>query len=212
MTNQALTRAIHWRYATKKFDPTRSIPNDSWETLLDALHHAPSSFGLQPWKFHVIENPQLREQLRTVSWNQSQITEADKFIVLTSRTDLTPDDVSRWINHLAAAQNMAPEQLAGYADVINQFSAALTPTQRHDWNTRQTYLALGLLMTAAATLEIDTCPLEGIDPAQYDNILGLTDRGYATSVACALGFRSPDDPSATRPKARFARDEVIEWR
>lgn len=212
MTNEDLTRAIHWRYATKAFDPSRSIPADTWDALLDALHYAPSSFGLQPWKFLVIENPNLRQQLRAASWNQPQVTDADKLLVLTSRTDLTPDDVSRWITCMADAQGQSPDELSGYANVINQFSAALTPTQRLAWNTRQTYLALGQLMTAAAVLEIDTCPLEGIDPAQYDTILDLSDSGYTTSVACALGYRSPNDPTAHRPKARFPRKQVIEER
>lgn len=212
MTADELREAIHRRYATKAFDASRPIPANIWETLLDSLHHAPSSFGLQPWKFLVIEDAELRVRLREVSWNQAQVTEADKFLVLASRTDLTPEDTARWIARLAEVQGQDPADLAGYAKAIDGFSAALSAEQRQAWNTRQTYLALGQLMTSAAVLRIDSCPLEGIDPVAYDEILGLSESGYATSVGCALGYRSPDDASATRPKARFARDEVIEFR
>jgi nitroreductase len=93
--------------------------------------------------------------------------------------------------------------------MISSFSSAMTPAEKQAWNTRQVYIALGQLMTSAAVLGIDSCPLEGISPADYDTILGLPGTGYATAVACALGYRSPEDKYAVAPKARFPDAQVI---
>lgn len=212
MTSSELREALTWRYATKAFDSTRTIDDERWEALLDALVLAPSSFGLQPWKFLVIGDPELRRKLRECSWGQDQVVGADKLVVFTSRTDLTPDDVARWLDRLAAVQGQDREKLAGLGGVIEGYCQTMSPEQRHAWNVRQTYLALGQFMAAAAVLGIDTCPLEGIDPAGYDRVLGLEGGGYATAVACAAGFRAGSDHTAGRPKARFPREEVVEFR
>lgn len=209
MTPSELLSALNFRYATKAFDPSKSIPAETWDALLESLVLAPSSFGLQPWRFLVIEDPAVRAQLREVSWNQGQVTDADKLVVFTSRTDLTPEDTARWLARVAEVQGQDPADLAGFGKVVDGFANNLTVEQRHDWNTRQTYLALGQFMTSAALLGIDTCPLEGMDPASYDRILGLEDSGYATCVGCAVGYRSADDHHAARPKARFPRDQVV---
>ncbi|MEM9236383.1 MAG: nitroreductase family protein, partial [Verrucomicrobiota bacterium] len=122
------------------------------------------------------------------------------------------DDISRWIERVAEVQSQSPQELEGFAKVVEGFVKPQPVEARHQWNMRQTYIALGQFMTSAAVLGIDTCPLEGIDPAGYDEILGLGDSGYATSVACVAGYRDPSDRSAARPKARFIRDEVIDER
>jgi nitroreductase len=209
MTPSDLLDALNFRYATKAFDPAKHIPAETWDALLDSLVLTPSSFGLQPWRFLVVEDPAVRAQLREVSWNQGQVTDADKLVVFTTRTDLTPDDTARWIQRLAEVQGQHPDDLVGFGRVIDGFANNMTVGQRHSWNTRQTYIALGQFMTAAAVLGIDTCPLEGMDPASYDRILGLEGGDYATSVACAVGYRADSDHHAARPKARFAKDEVI---
>jgi len=206
---QDLLSALNFRYATKQFDPTRKIDASSWAVLLQSLVLAPSSFGLQPWRFLVVNNPEIRAQLREVSWNQPQLTDADRLVVVTTRTDLTQQDIDSWITCLADAQGKTSEQLAPYRGMIEGFASALDTPARQNWNTRQCYIALGQLMTSAAVLGVDTCPLEGIDTAAYDRILNLGGSGYATAVACAIGYRAPSDPYATVPKARFASEQVI---
>lgn len=205
----AAIAALRHRYATKQFDPARALDPATWNALCDALVLAPSSFGLQPWRFLVVENTEIRAQLREVSWNQPQLTDAAKLIVLTTRTDLTDADIDAWLECLGAAQGKTTGELAAYRGMIAGFTAAMTPDARRAWNTRQCYLALGQLMTTAAMLGVDTCPLEGIDATAYDRILGLQGGGYATVVACAIGHRAADDRYATVPKARFPRDQVI---
>ena len=206
----ALKDALNWRYATKVFDPEKIIPVDLWEALLKALVLTPSSFGLQPWKFIVVENKSLRKNLRDASWGQAQVTDADKLVVFTARTDMTPEDSRRWIERLAIVQGQQPEDLAAVHGIIDGFIANMDVKQRHAWNVRQVYIALGQFMTSAALLGVDACPLEGIDPAAYDSILDLEGSGYATCVACAAGYRDPSDRSAGRPKARFEASEMID--
>ena len=209
MTPAELTSALNWRYATKAFDSNKSLPEDAWQALLGSLQLAPSSFGLQPWKFIVVSNPELRQRLRDNSWGQAQVTDADKLIVFTSRTDMTPEDIQRWIDRLAEVQGQTAEELKGYAGIVEGFCQRMSPEARHNWNIRQTYIALGQFMASAAAIGVDTCPLEGIDPSGYDHELGMAGSGYATCVACAVGYRTDDDRSASRPKARFVREEVI---
>jgi nitroreductase len=212
MTPAELSSALNWRYATKAFDPNKALPEDAWKALLDSLVLAPSSFGLQPWKFILVTDPELRQRLCENSWGQTQVIDADKLVVFTSRTDMTKKDITRWVDRLAEVQKQTPEELKGYAGIVEGFCQTMSPEARHHWNVRQTYIALGQFMTSAAALGIDTCPLEGIDPSGYDHELGLAGSGYATCVACAVGYRADHDKSAARPKARFKESEVISER
>jgi nitroreductase len=204
-----LLDALKWRYATKKFDASKRIPEETWEILEHSLALTPSSFGLQPWQFLVVENPELRAGLRAASWGQSQVTDASHLVVFTARTDLGEDDIGRWIDRLSNVQGTPVEALAPLRSVISGFIEPMTPAARQAWNTRQVYIALGQFMAAAAILGIDTCPLEGIDPAGYDKVLDLEGSGYATAVGCAVGYRAADDRHASLPKARFLREAVI---
>jgi len=209
ISTDQLLDALRWRYATKKFDPARKIPAATWEALEESLVLTPSSFGLQPWKFIVVQNPGLRANLASESWGQPQVTEASHYLVITARTDLTTTDIDSWIARVAAVQDASPESLAMLKGMIEGFAQAMSHEGRHAWNIRQTYIVLGQLMASAALLGIDACPMEGISPAGYDQLLGLEGSGYATAVACALGYRAADDKYAQIPKARFDRAHVI---
>jgi nitroreductase len=204
-----LLESLNYRYATKAFNPSRKIDPETWAALETALTLTPSSFGLQPWRFIVVNSPQIREKLKIASWGQNQVTDASHLVVLTARTDLTQQDIDSWITRLSEVQGTPVENLAGYAGMISSFSSKMNPADKQAWNTRQVYIALGQLMTAAAVTGIDTCPLEGISPSDYDDILDLKNSGYATAVACALGYRSADDTYATVKKARFSPDILI---
>lgn len=208
-TQVPLPDALQWRYATKKFDPARHIPQETWDLLEQTLVLTPSSFGLQPWQFLIVENPAIREELRAASWGQSQITDASHLVVFTARTTLDEEDVDRWIDRISEVQSTPLEALAPLQSVIKGFIHPMSPEARKAWNTRQVYIALGQFMAAAAVLGIDTCPLEGIDPAAYDRVLGLENTGYATAVGCAVGYRAEDDRYATLPKVRYPHERLI---
>jgi nitroreductase len=204
-----LLQALRWRYATKRFDPTRKIPVKTWDVLEESLVLTPSSFGLQPWRFLLINDPSVRSKLMAESWNQPQVRDASHYLVLTARTDLTSSDVETWINRMAEVQDGDPASLAALKGVIEGFALPMSQEARHEWNVRQVYIALGQLMASAAALGIDTCPMEGISTSGYDHVLGLIGSGYATSVACALGYRSEEDKYSSVPKARYERSQVI---
>lgn len=210
LTSQDLLAALRWRYATKQFDASRKISPEVWDAFEESLVLTPSSFGLQPWKFLVVADPSVRAQLMAESWGQSQVTDASHFVVLAARTDLVLPDIEAWVSRMAEVQGKTAESLESMKGMIAGFAERMSVEERHAWNARQVYIALGQLMTSAALLGIDTCPMEGISPPAYDRLLGLENSGYATAVACALGYRSEGDKYATAPKARFERTAVIE--
>jgi nitroreductase len=143
------------------------------------------------------------------SWRQLQVTEASHYVVLTARTDLDASDIDAWMARMGEVQASPVETLASYRGVIAGFAQAMSHEARHAWNVRQAYIALGQLMASAAVLGVDACPMEGISAAGYDQVLGLAGSGYATVVACALGYRAADDKYAAIPKARFERARII---
>jgi nitroreductase len=208
-----LVERLNWRYAVKKFDADKEIPADVWAALEQSLLLAPSSFGLQPWKFLVVEDQELRQKLRDASWGQSQVTDADRYVVLTALRTTTDDDVDRYLQHQSEVRGGEVEALKGYRDVIVGFlTKGWAAKDLFGWNARQAYIALGQLMTSAAAMGVDTCPMEGIDMTAYDELLGLKDTRYATLCACAVGYRSADDKYAGAPKVRYPIDQIIERR
>jgi nitroreductase len=208
--NETVERQLLWRYATKRFDPSKKISDRDWETLEQALLQAPSSFGLQPWRAITVTDTAVREKLRAVSWNQSQVVEGSHLVVLASRTSIGKTEVDAAMRHICDTRNISAEALAGYREVILSFLGALEAKGSiESWCTHQAYLALGLLLSTAAILHVDACPMEGIDPAAYDDILGLTGTGLRTKVACALGYRSEADQTAGFRKVRIPRHELF---
>lgn len=210
MPADALLEQLRWRYATKAFDPSATIPEDLWTAVEQSLLLTPSSFGLQPWKFLVITDPATKSLLLPHSWNQHQVVDCSHYVVLAAPTDVGERTVDDWIECLAFYRKVTAESLAGYRSVLDGFLADLDVGARLAWAQRQVYIALGQLMTTASVLGIDACPMEGFSPTEYDKILGLPERNLTATVACALGYRAKDDKYATIPKARYPRDEVIE--
>lgn len=205
----SMLERLNWRYAVKKFDAQQSIPSDVWAALEQSLVLAPSSFGLQPWKFFVVESAVLREQLLAASWKQRQVVDASHYVVFARPTTMTASDVDRFIDRTAEVRGMSRATFDGYRNVIVQFIEQ-PGFDAPGWMARQVYLALGQFMTTAAAMGIDTCPMEGIDPRQYDAILGLEAKGFVTLCACAVGYRSADDKFAAAAKVRYPAATVIE--
>jgi nitroreductase len=210
ITADQLRDALHWRYATKVFDATRRIPAETWSVLEESLVLAASSFGLQPYRFVIVDSPAIRKQLLPHSWNQRQVVDASHLVVFAARTAVTEADIDVWIQQLARTRGVTPESLAAYrgmmtGSLLNPGFQSIAP----HWAARQAYIALGSLLESAALLGVDTCPLEGMVPAEYDRVLGLPAQGFATAVACALGYRAASDKYATVPKARFPAAHLI---
>ncbi len=210
MDNKELLDALNWRYATKQFDSTRTIPAQTWDALVQTMVLAPSSFGVQPWRFIVVNDPETRKKLAEVSWGQSQPVDASHYVVFTILKNVDEAYIDTYIADAAETRGIPAESLDGFKKIVNGFVEQLREKGALDaWTARQVYIALGQFMTSAAMLRIDTCPMEGIDPAKYDEILGLTGTDYATVCGCAAGYRSEEDKYATTPKVRFATDKVV---
>jgi nitroreductase len=210
-TTQKLLNALQWRYATKAFDATKKIPADVWQTLERALVLTPTSYGLQPYKFLVINDPVKRAELLPHSWNQKQVVEASHFVVFTARTQMTEADVTKLIQRTSDIRKIPAKSLNFYRDLmLGDIVNGPRGKTAHEWAARQTYIALGNLMTCAAVLGVDACPMEGLSPAEYDRVLGLNYSGYATVVACALGYRAATDKYAGLPKVRYEANELVQ--
>jgi len=210
LSSQALIEALQWRYATKQFDPKKPISDELWSALEDTLVLTPSSYGLQPWLFLVIKNADIKAELKPLSWNQSQITDCSHLVVFAIKKNLNVADVDRFIESIASTRNDSVESLSGYRNMIMS-DMVHGPRSFHvnEWSARQAYIALGNFMTSAAMVGVDTCALEGIDPAGYDKVLKLQPEGFATVVACAAGYRSDEDQSADLAKVRYPKSEMV---
>jgi len=205
---EGLLASLRWRIATKKFDPARKIPDSHWAALEEALVLAPSSYGLQAWKFFVVNDPALREKLKPLSYGQSQITDADKLVVFAAKKDFSAGDVERYVARISEVRGVPLPTLDGYKKMMLG-TAAMPPEKSSIWLTRQVYIALGVFLTSAAALGIDACPMEGFDKDKYDELLGLPAKGYNAVVIATAGFRSSDDAYAAQAKVRFAKNDVV---
>ena len=210
LTPSDLIQILNWRYATKKFDPERKISATLWKTLEEALVLAPSSLGLQPWKFIVVTNPKVKSALRAVSWGQPQVEDCSHLVVFTARRTMLTEDIDRFLARISEVRGVTLESLSGYRDMM-MGSVINGPLSKvlEQWTAKQAYIALGNFITCAATLGVDTCPMEGLDPVKYDEILGLSETGYRTLAICPAGYRAQDDAYAKLAKVRFSVDDVI---
>lgn len=214
MLNQTtqLTTALEWRYATKVFDAAVKLPTHIWSALEKALVLTPTSYGLQPYKFLVVENPAIRAALLPHSWGQKQVVDASHYVVFLARIEMTPADVDRFMQRTTVVRGIPADKLTNYRDMImGDIVNGPRGKTAHEWAARQAYIALGNLMTCAAILSVDACPMEGIAPAEYDKILKLEGTGYKTVVACAVGYRAATDKYAALPKIRYEARELVQY-
>ena len=210
VTTETLLAQLNWRYATKKFDAAKKIPAADWAALEESLILAPSSYGLQPWKFIVITDPAVKARLVPASWGQTQPADSSHLVVLAVKTGLGEDHVEKFLDRQVQVRGGTKESLAQYKGMILASLAGAAKAGTLDaWQTHQVYIALGQFMAVAAMMGIDTCPMEGIDRAKYDEILGLTGTGFASVVACPAGYRAADDKYAGAKKVRFDAKDVI---
>lgn len=213
MNHAEIKKALEWRYATKIFDSTKKIPDTDWKILAESLVQTPSSFGLQPWKFLVVQNPELRNKLRVAAWNQSQVTDCSHFVVFLYKEKLDIDHIQKNINRMAEVRGVPLANLEAYKNVmIGELINGPRAKSIEPWAQRQTYIAMGFLMETAALLKVDTCPMEGLDPAEYDKILQLQGSGWKTIAAVAMGYRHPEDKYQHNKKVRFHVEDIIEYR
>lgn len=205
----SILEKLNWRYATKKFDSSKKVSKENLETLLDAANLTASSYGLQPYKIYVIEDADIRTKLRAASYDQSQITDASYVIVLANKPTFDDTMIDDYINNIMKIRGLSKDDLEGFSQTMKSTLLDLPDAQKNTWTSNQAYIVLGNLMTIAAEMEIDTCPMEGFDKAQYNEILGLTDKSLNAAVVLAVGYRSAEDETQNYPKVRYSKEQII---
>ncbi|WP_409288116.1 NAD(P)H-dependent oxidoreductase [Peribacillus sp. SCS-37] len=208
--------AFEFRHATKEFDPAKKISEDDFRFILETGRLSPSSIGMEPWKFVVVQNPELRSKIREVSWGaQGQLPTASHFIMILARRDVTYDS-EYFVSQLRETKKMPEEVITAltsrYKDFQNDFGLLENKTALFDWSSKQTYIALANMMTAAAMIGIDSCPIEGFDADRVNKILedeDLLENGkLGISVMAAFGYRA-ENPS--REKTRRSMEQIVTW-
>jgi len=209
-TPDSLLEALHWRYATKKFDASKKLSAPLWAALEQTLVLSPSSFGIQPWRFVVVTDPAVREKLSAAAHGQRQPVDCSQYVVFAVRKNFSVADVDHYVARVAEIRSVSVDSLKGRRDsMVASIEKARSAGVIDAWTSHQVYIALGMLLSAAAVLGVDACPMEGIDKAKFDEILGLSAEGYGSLCSAAVGYRAADDAYAKAPKVRFDASEVI---
>ncbi len=201
---------LNWRYATKKFDATKEISQEDLNTLLESIQLSASSYGLQPYEVIVVKNQEVREKLKAAAWNQTQITDASYLLVFANLESVNETYVDSYLDNIAETRNLSREDLKGMEDMIKNTTLQLPSEAQNTWAAKQAYIALGNLLSAAATLKIDTCPMEGFDSEKFDEILGLKEKNLTTAVIAPVGYRSEEDQYQYLTKVRKSKSDLIE--
>jgi nitroreductase len=197
---------LTWRYATKKFDTARKVSDADLDTILEAIRMTPTSFGLQPYHFYVVSNQEIKDKIQAVGWNQPQIGTCSHLIVFVGRTDLVPL-VDEYFTLLSWGSAEARASMKWYEDMCTGFAQPKTEAEALAWAARQTYIAHGFALAAAAELEIDSCAMEGFDPTAVGEILGLPSNQKAL-VMLPIGYRAEGE-GPRGPKVRFSREALF---
>ena len=200
---------LQWRYATKKFDATKKLSKEQLDSLLTAIQYAPSSFGLQSFKVVVVEDAEVKAKLREAAHGQTQLTDASQVIVFASETVIDEALVNKYVDLVADTRGIDRANLADYAGYMLGTVNNTPDDKKLIWSVKQTYIALGFLLAAAAELEIDACPMEGFDNAKFDEILGLTEKGLTSTVIATIGYRSAEDKYSQLAKVRKPKDSLF---
>lgn len=200
---------LNWRLATKSFDPVKKISDTDFDLLLEALRLTPSSYGLQPWKFVVVKNPEIRKKLQAAAYGQKQVVEASHLVVLCAKTSLGQKDVDDYIQTTIKVRSLKFEDLASFKEMLSGFIANKDKNELQSWAIKQVYIALGNLLTTCAVVGVDSCPMEGFDSRAYDQILGLEKLGVTAAVICPVGYRLKDAPEINNKKVRFPKGDII---
>lgn len=200
---------LNWRYATKKFDATKKINKTDLEFLKEAMQLSASSYGLQPYEILVIEDAELREKLKPAAWNQSQITDASQLIVIANKVGFGDELIDSYIENVSTVRELPLESLSNFSSFMKSKIGEFSIEQKAQWTQNQSYIVLGNLLSAAAEIKVDVCPMEGFDAKVFNEILELDKKGLNTAVIATIGYRSEEDDTQHYLKVRKEKEELF---
>ncbi len=205
----SLLEKLNWRYATKKMDPSKKVEPEKLELILEAIRMAPTSSGTQPFEVFVVKNPELREKIRAVGWDQAQITEASDLLVFAAWDNYSTDRIDGVVAQMEDERGKS-EMLTGYFENLKGMYLPRDAEVNYNHAARQAYIALGFALIAAAEAGVDSTPMEGFDPEQVDEILGLKERGLRSVILLPVGYRQEDqDWLVNMKKVRKSKETLI---
>jgi len=179
---------LKWRYATKKMNG-KVVPDKKLNNILESIRLAPSSYGLTPYSILVIKDKETKEKLLPACYNQTQIVDCSTLLVFATWDDITEEDITEYMHDISIQREVPIESMNGFADMLRQSILPMSKEQKQLWASKQTYIALGVAMVAAASEKVDTTPMEGFSKQSVDEILNLNDLGLMSSVILPLGYR-----------------------
>ncbi|WP_394178264.1 NAD(P)H-dependent oxidoreductase [Yoonia maritima] len=201
---------LNWRYATKKMDASKPVPEEKVEAILEAVRLAPTSSGLQPFEVIVVTDPTVRAKLKDAAFDQAQIVDGSHLLVFAAWDNYTNERIDGVVNDTAAARGGLTEALTGYYDRLKGMYLSRPADVNFDHAARQAYIGLGIALTAAAFEEVDSTPMEGFEADKFDEILGLRERGLRSVAIMPLGYRDPEgDWLNGQTKVRRDADKFI---
>ena len=208
----ALQQKLEWRYATKKMNPAKAVPQEKVDRILEAVRLAPSSSGLQPYEVIVVTSAAVREQIKPIAWGQAQITEGSHLLVFAAWDNYTADRINQMFDFTNAKRGGSTEAGDAYRKNLLASYTVRDPQVNFEHAARQAYIGLGVALVAAAFEEVDSTPMEGFDPKALDTILNLSARGLRSVAIMPLGYREADKdwlvnlPKVRRPSAEFVSE------
>lgn len=201
---------LAWRYATKKYDATKSVPAEKLERIVDAVRLAPTSSGLQPFELFVVSNADIRAKIRAVAWDQAQITDCSHLLVFAAWDDITVERVNMMFDLTNDIRGVKNEGWENYRQMLLGIVADRGTEANYQAAARQAYIGLGAAVIAAAFEEVDATPMEGFDPSAVDDILGLKAKHLRSVVLLPLGYRAAEgDWLVNLKKVRRSRDNFV---
>ncbi len=201
---------LNWRYATKKYDPSKKVAKEALDNILEAVRLAPTSSGLQPFEVLVVTDKAVREKLRAAGYDQPQFTEASHVLVFAAWDNYTTDRINKVFQHIHAERGTPASSTDDYRNRLIASYTAKSEQENFEHAARQAYIALGTALVAAAELKVDSTPMEGFDSAAFDQILGLRAKGLRTVAVVALGYRdAANDWLVNLKKVRRPKADLI---
>lgn len=205
-----LVEDLQWRYATKKYDTTKSVSGDDIEIIKKVLQLVPTSYGLQPLKFLFIENTEIRKQLLEHSFGQQSIVDASHLLVICSYKDIETKNIDSYIENTSHTREIELEKIIGFGAFMKNYFEKMSVQEKSDWTARQAYIALGFLMSVCASLRIDSTPMEGFRPEGYSEVLKLGEQNLNATLVVPIGYRHEDDANQYLKKVRRSESELFE--